>query len=82
VQFELADQVPISQTRLAEVDIEKTSDGSLDKGSGEVSWQLTLNPKQAEEKELIFTIEMDSEYKYYNSGSRTMKWRRVSCPSF
>lgn len=82
VQFELADQVPISQTRLAEVDIEKTSNGSLDAESGEVSWQLTLNPKQTEERELIFTIEMDSEYRYYNSGSRMKKYRRINCPAF
>jgi uncharacterized protein (TIGR02231 family) len=82
VQFELADQVPISQTRLAEVEIDKTSDGNLDKESGEVSWNLTLDPKQSEEKDLIFTIEMDSDYKYYNSGSRAKKWRRINCPDF
>jgi hypothetical protein len=82
VEFELADQVPISQTRLAEVEIDKISNASLDNESGEVTWQLTLNPKQSEERELIFTIEMDSEYKYYNSGGRVKKWRSINCPDF
>jgi hypothetical protein len=81
VRLELVDQVPVSQTRLAEVEIDKTTNGELDNESGEVNWVLNLNPGQSEEKELIFTIEMDADYKYY-SGSRQMKWRKINCPDF
>jgi uncharacterized protein (TIGR02231 family) len=81
VQFELVDQVPISQTRLAEVDIDKTSNGELDNESGEVTWSLNLNPGQSEEKDLIFTIEMDADYRYYN-GSRQKKLEWVKTPRF
>ncbi len=81
IRFELVDQVPISQTKSAEVKIEKTSSGNLIHETGEISWIIDLKPGQTEDKELIFTIEIDSDYGYYNGRARK-KFRTVNCPSF
>lgn len=81
IKFELADQFPISQTKSAEVEIEKYSDGNLNKETGEVSWIFELKPGQSASKELVFTIEMDSNYKYYK-GNLKHKYRTISAPSF
>lgn len=81
IQFELVDQIPISQTKSAEVEIEKTSNGNLNKETGEISWTLDLKPGQAEDKDLIFTIEMDADYRYYK-GKAKAKYRTISAPSF
>ena len=81
VKFELVDQVPISQTKSAEVEVEKASSGNLNKETGEIFWQIDLKPGQASDKELIFTIEMDANYRYYK-GKAKAKYRTISCPSF
>lgn len=64
VRFELVDQIPISQTKLAEVEMKNVSDGKISHETGEVTWQLDIKPQQRIEKELIYKIEMDSDYNY------------------
>jgi hypothetical protein len=81
IQFELVDQVPISQTKSAGVEIEKTSNGNLTKETGEITWLLDLTPGLSISKELIFTIEMEGSYKY-NKKFPMKKYTAVSCPSF
>jgi len=81
VQFKLVDQFPISQTKSAEVKIEKTSNGNINKETGEITWLMDLKPGQSIKKELVFTIEMDANYSYYKRGGRK-KFRTMSCPSF
>lgn len=81
IEFELVDQVPISQTKSADVEVEKTSNGILNKETGEIIWQLDLKPGQASDKELIFTIEMDADYRYYKGRAKN-KYRTLSCPKF
>ncbi len=80
VHFELIDQIPISQTKSAEVAVEKTSNGILDEETGEITWQIDLNPRQNVDKELIFTIETDHSYRY--SSGKKYRYRSVSAPSF
>ncbi|MCH8331795.1 MAG: DUF4139 domain-containing protein [Bacteroidetes bacterium] len=70
VQFELVDQVPISQTKYAEVEIEKITNGQLNRETGEVVWQMELKPGESVKKELIFTIEMDADYQYKRAQVR------------
>jgi len=81
VEFFLADQVPISQTKYAEVSIGETSNGNLSDETGEVSWRLNLKPGELISKQLIFTIEMDSDYSY-RSGPSMQKYRKLSAPTF
>ncbi|MFN6037236.1 MAG: DUF4139 domain-containing protein, partial [Bacteroidota bacterium] len=81
IKFELMEQIPISQTKSAEVEIEKTSDGNLNKETGELVWKIDLKPGQSTDKELVFTIETDSNYKYFK-GNLKAKYRTISAPSF
>ena len=81
IQFKLFDQVPISQTKSAAVEMEKTSMGDLDDKTGDITWLLDLKPGQIEDKELIFTIDMNSDYNYYKGGKQA-SFRTISCPSF
>lgn len=81
IQFELVDQVPISQTKSAEVEIEKTSNAAMNNETGELTWNLYLEPGQKADKELIFTIEMDANYRYHSGGAKK-KYRAVSAPAF
>ena len=81
IQFELIDQIPISQTKSAEVEVEKTSNGNLNKETGEINWQFDLKSGQTTDKELIFKIEMDANYRYYK-GQAKKKYRTISAPAF
>ena len=81
IQFELLDQIPISQTKSAEVEIEETSNGNINDETGEISWQLDLKPGQVADKKLIFTIETDANYKYLKKNARK-KFERTVTPKF
>jgi len=81
VQFELVDQVPISQTKYAEVVVEKTSNGQLNNETGEIVWQPELKPGESVTRELVFTIETDASYRYH-SGQARAKYRQLSVPKF
>ena len=81
IQFELIDQIPISQTKSAEVEIEETSNGNINDETGEISWQLDLKPGQVADKKLIFTIETDANYKYFRKNARK-KFKRAVTPKF
>lgn len=81
IQFELMEQIPISQTKSAEVEIEKTSSGNLNNETGELIWNIELRPGQSSEKELIYTIEMDANYKYFK-GNLKARYKTISAPSF
>ena len=81
IQFQLIDQVPISQIKSAEVEIEKTSNGNLNNETGEITWSLELKPSQTTKKDLIFTIEMDANYKYNKKRARA-QYSRSKSPRF
>ena len=81
IEFELVDQVPVSQTKSAEVEIEEFSGAMIDEETGEVIWKLDLNPTESIEKKLIFTIESDGNFSF-SKGKARMKYRTVSCPTF
>ena len=76
VSFELVDQVPISQTKLAKVNIENTSNGNLNQQTGEVNWIIELQPGETQIKKLLFTIEMDSSYNFRKKRRRKSKGRQ------
>jgi uncharacterized protein (TIGR02231 family) len=86
IKFELLDQVPISQTKSAEVELGNISGATLVKDIGELTWMLDLKPGQLEEKELIFTVEMESESKntgfHYYRSTYKRKYRTRSIPKY
>ena len=81
IEFKLLDQVPISQTKKASVEIIEFSNGLISKETGEVVWNLNVSKGEEVRKELIFTIEMESKYRYLPLKNRR-KFSPVSCPSF
>lgn len=64
VEYRLYDQVPVTQTKFAEVILDNTSGGKVDEELGEVLWKFKLKPGQSTKKELVYTIEMDAKYSY------------------
>ena len=82
VDFCLYDQVPISQTKSADVDIKQLSEGILNEQIGEVSWKLKLEPGKTVKKELIFEIAADSKFYDYKKAGVKNKMRSINCPSF
>ena len=57
------------------------SNGLISKETGEVVWDLNISKGEEVRKELIFTIEMESKYRYLPLKNR-QKFSPVSCPSF
>lgn len=84
VRFELADQVPISQSKQAEVEIEQQTDAEIDEETGDVIWVLEMAPAARTTKELVFTIKANSFVSTRAQfGFRTTeKYQAVSAPSF
>jgi len=82
INFKLMEQVPLSQTKSAEVEMEETSGAAYDSSTGDISWNLSLSPSQSETKRLIYTIDLDGRYTSMGSGSRQQKYRTMSAPSF
>ena len=82
VVFKLYDQVPVSQTKSAEVNIKELSGGALNEQEGEVLWVLTLDPAKTIKKELSFEIEADPKFYVYKKSPEYRKFKAVSCPSF
>ena len=81
IEFKLLDQVPISQTKKASVEIIEFSNGLISKETGEVIWNLNISKGEEVRKELIFNIEMESQYRYIPLNNRK-RFTPVSCPSF
>ncbi len=81
IRFELADQLPISQSKSAEVDLDKSSNGRVNEEEGEITWIMELRPGQAESKELVYTIETEANFRF-KSRQSSARYRTISCPSF
>lgn len=81
VQFRLFDQVPLSQTKQASVEVLKDSQGQISLETGEVTWDISVKPGEEIEKQLIFTIEMESKYRFVPVRKKK-KFTPVSSPSF
>ena len=52
----LLDQVPVSTLEEIEVDVQKVSGGRQNRETGEVKWQLSLQPSEMEELELRYSV--------------------------
>lgn len=82
VDLRLYDQIPISQTKSAEVKVKQLSGGELDEQIGEVFWGLTLQSGKTIKKELIFEIEADPKFYIYKNSPAKNKYRAMQAPSF
>ncbi len=82
ISYQLIDQVPISQTKSAEVEINNLSGAKLNPETGEVNWNVTLKPGESISKKLVFTIEMDANYRYYRHNEVRQKYQSMKNPRF
>jgi uncharacterized protein (TIGR02231 family) len=79
----LKDQVPISQTNKAKVEIEDVSGGIVNANDGITEWKVTLKPGKTLDKKLKFTIDYsDSFASRYTAKTMAPRYRTISCPSF
>ncbi len=81
IEIDLMDQIPISQSKSASVEIEEKTDGIVDYEQGEVMWELTLAPGESVKKVLIYTIDMDANFSYSPSKQKS-KYKAVKSPRF
>lgn len=81
VVFELKEQIPISQSKSAEVTLDKTTNGITDNEMGEITWFLELKPGELIKKELIYTIVFEGSFSFSKSKPHK-RFRTISAPSF
>ena len=63
VKVLVKDQIPVSTDKAVSVDVIKLSDGVLNEEKGEVSWELSAEPKNAIELELSYSLSWPKDKK-------------------
>ena len=77
VKVNVYDQIPVSRNTEIIVSVEETSDGQRDNSTGEVKWEVTIQPGQSINLEIGYTV------KYPKAAKIQMKtYRTISAPSF
>lgn len=56
IEIMLEDQIPVSNNKEIEVDLEDAGGGNLDKTTGKVTWNLKLNPNETKKLPLKFSV--------------------------
>ena len=73
----LYDQIPISQNSDITVSVNETSGASYNESTGELKWNINLQPNEIKKVSLSFTIKYPKDRKIV-----VQKFRSISCPSF
>ncbi len=63
ISLQMKDQVPVSTNQDIVVDIQELSGGSLNKDTGEVTWNLDLNAKESKKLTLKYTVKYPKNQK-------------------
>lgn len=81
VKINLYDQVPVSQSKSIEVDVQDLSGAKLNEELGQVLWVIKLKPGEFVTKEMVFEVETDSKRSIFSPSPpvkiqkyRTVKW--------
>ena len=56
IDLTVEDQIPVSNNKEIEVELEESSGGSFDKTTGKITWQLKLNPAETKRIPLRFSV--------------------------
>jgi len=56
IEITLEDQMPVSNNKDIEVELEEAGGGNLDKTSGKITWQVKLNPNETKKIPLRFSV--------------------------
>ena len=77
VKIVVYDQIPISKNESVSVVTEQTSNAKKDVETGELKWELTIQPTETKSVELGYSV------KYPKDAMVTLqRWRTISAPSF
>lgn len=77
IKIVVYDQIPISKHESVSVVTEQTSGAKKDAETGELKWELSVQPGEAKSVELGYSV------KYPKDAQVTLqKWRTISAPSF
>jgi hypothetical protein len=77
VKIVVYDQIPISKNESVSVVTEQTSNAKKDVETGELKWELTVQPTETKSVELGYSV------KYPKDAMVTLqRWRTISAPSF
>lgn len=73
VKINVFDQIPVSRNSEIVVSTETTSDGKKDDVTGEVSWEITLQPGETKTLEIGYTVKYPKNAKIQMKTYRTVK---------
>jgi predicted lactoylglutathione lyase len=77
IKIVVYDQIPISKNESVSVVTEQTSNAKKDVETGELKWELTIQPTETKSVELGYSV------KYPKDAMVTLqRWRTISAPSF
>ena len=77
IKIVVYDQIPLSKNEAVSVVTEQTSGAKKDAETGELKWELPIQPGEAKSVELGYSV------KYPKDAQVTLqKWRTISAPSF
>jgi uncharacterized protein (TIGR02231 family) len=77
IKIVVYDQIPISKNESVTVVTEQTSNAKKDAETGELKWELTIQPTETKYVELGYSV------KYPKDAMVTLqRWRTISAPSF
>jgi uncharacterized protein (UPF0333 family) len=77
VRINVYDQVPVSRNSEITVSVETLSDGKKDDATGEVKWEVTLQPGETSNLQIGYQV------RYPKTAKIQMKtYRTISAPSF
>ena len=62
INIVIKDQIPISKREEISVTLEESSNGKLDKKTGEIKWNLQLNPKESKTMTLKYSVRFQKGY--------------------
>lgn len=73
----LYDQIPISQNSDITISVNETSGAKYNESTGELKWNINLQPNEIKKVKLSFTVKYPKDKKIV-----VQKFRTIACPSF
>lgn len=82
IQFELVDQVPVSQVKTIEVKVNNISGATFNEEEGSVVWKENIAANDDKKFALSYSVDYEGGLSFASSGYQKQKYRTIACPSF
>jgi hypothetical protein len=82
IQFELVDQVPVSQVKTIEVKVNNISGATFNEEEGSVVWKEKIEANDDKKFALSYSVDYEGGLSFASSGYQKQKYRTIACPSF